>query len=100
MSVYAVGLISIHDRQRYERYRRRFMDVLLPFGGRLLAADERPRLIRGAFARDKVILIEFDDDQAFHRWFESPEYRSIALDREAAATGEILLVNGVGEAAP
>jgi uncharacterized protein (DUF1330 family) len=93
LSVYALALITIEEREAYERYAARFLDVLRPFGGRLLAADEAPLAIEGDPCFEKVVLVEFNDEQAFRRWFDSPAYREIAKDRRAGSTGAILLVH-------
>jgi uncharacterized protein (DUF1330 family) len=39
MTVYALAQISITDREAYDRYQARFMEVFMKFNGRLLAAD-------------------------------------------------------------
>lgn len=95
MSVYVVAQLSIHDRARYERYVSQFMRVLAGFDGRLLAADESPAVVEGAWPYQKVILLEFPDRGAFERWGSSPEYTEIARDRLAATTGCVLLVSGI-----
>lgn len=96
MTIYVVGQISIHDRAQYDRYVSRFMPVLVQYGGRLLAADERPEVVFGKWDRQKFILLEFEDKESFVRWENSVEYREIAKDRIAATEGSVLLVRGVG----
>jgi uncharacterized protein (DUF1330 family) len=95
MTVYALAQISIHDRARYDRYVARFMDVFQRFEGRLLAADESPVVVEGAWAHKKVILMAFPDRTAFEQWANSPEYQEIAKDRIASTTGTVLLVAGL-----
>ncbi|MFZ5608954.1 MAG: DUF1330 domain-containing protein [Pseudomonadota bacterium] len=95
MTVYAIAQIAIHDRPRYERYLARFMPVLTQYGGRLLAADEAPTVVAGAWPYHKLILLAFPDQAAFARWEASSEYQDIAKDRVAATEGVILLVRGV-----
>ena len=92
---YVVAEMSIHDRDRYDRYARQFLQVLRPFSGRLLAADERPVTIEGDWRVDKVVLLEFPDRAAYHAWASSPEYRRIAEDRLASTSGHALLVAGI-----
>jgi uncharacterized protein (DUF1330 family) len=94
VTVYGVGLLTIHDRERYARYAAGFMDVLERYGGRLLAADSQPTLIEGEWERERVVLLEFDDADAFERWWSSPEYREISGDRIASTTATVLLVSG------
>lgn len=96
MSAYVIAEISIHDRPRYERYVAGFMPVLKQYGGRLLAADEKPQVMEGGWNGDKLILMEFADRESAQRWATSPEYRAISIDRVAATDGLALLVTGVG----
>src|SRR6266436_4693507 len=96
MMVYAIAQISITDRELYDRYQARFMEVFRRFKGRLLAADERPLVLEGTWDRQKVILMSFPDENAFHEWARSPDYEAISRDRKAASDGVVLLVKGIG----
>jgi uncharacterized protein (DUF1330 family) len=95
VTVYAIAQLSIHDRVRYDRYVAAFMPVLMKYGGRLLAADERPEIVEGHWTGDKVILIAFPDRDTFRMWATSAEYRDISKDRLAATEGVVLLVRGL-----
>ena len=95
MTVYALAQLKITDRRVYERYRNGFMRTLKPFGGRLLAADERPELVEGEWDGDKVVLIAFDCEAMFRAWMHSPEYERIAADRRAGSHGPVFLIKSV-----
>jgi len=95
MTVYVLAQLSIFDRDAYDRYQARFMEVMRPFQGKVLAADEKPELIEGAWDKDKVVLLAFPDREAYLAWAESPEYQEIAKDRKAGASAVILLVRGL-----
>ena len=95
MAAYILAQLTIHDRARYDRYVAGFMDVLIRFDGRLLAADESPEVMEGSWPHEKVVLIEFKDREAALRWATSPEYRRIAVDREASTVATVLLLSGV-----
>ena len=92
MSVYVIAQISITDREAYNRYQARFLDVFEKFRGQLLAADEKPEVVEGDWPHEKVILMKFPDKEAFREWAYSPEYREIARDRQAGSEGVFLLV--------
>lgn len=95
MSVYALAQLRIHDAERYGRYMSRFMPVLEKHNGKLLAADEAPRVLEGQWwDRNKVVLMEFADTAAFRAWATSPEYTEIAEDRKAGADAVVLLIKG------
>ncbi len=95
MTVYAIAQITIHDRPRYQRYVAAFMPILVKYGGRLLAADERPEVVEGEWTGSKVIVMAFPDRDTFTRWAGSPEYTEISVDRLAATEGVVLVVRGV-----
>jgi uncharacterized protein (DUF1330 family) len=101
MTVYALAQLRIHDRGRYERYMNnfvaRFTEVFGKFGGKMLAADDAPRVLEGEWwDRNKVVLMEFPDADAFTAWAASPEYNEIAVDRKAGAEAVVLLIRGSG----
>lgn len=100
MAVYAVIQLRIHDRERYNRYMGAFVanyaEVFGKFGGKLLAADDAPRVLEGEWwDRNKVVLMEFPDAAAFSAWATSPEYNAIAVDRVAGAEAVVLLIKGL-----
>ena len=94
MSLYVIAQISITDREAYNRYQAKFLDVFRKFKGELLAADEKPEVIEGDWNREKVVLMRFPDKEEFEAWAFSPEYREIAKDRRAGSEGVFLLVKG------
>jgi uncharacterized protein (DUF1330 family) len=99
MTVYALAQLRIHDAERYGRYMSRFMPVLEKYNGKLLAADETPRVLEGQWwDRTKVVLMAFADSAAFRAWATSPEYTEIAEDRKAGADAVVLLIKGFASA--
>ena len=95
VTVYAIAQLTIHDRDRYQRYVAAFMPILAKYGGLLLAADEHPEVTEGQWDGDKVVLMAFPDRETFMTWLTSPEYREIASDRLAAADTTGILVRGL-----
>jgi len=96
MSVYAIAQLKITDRATYDRYQAKFMGVMKRFQGRLLAADENPKVLEGKWERDKVVLLSFPDEAAFQQWADSPEYQEISKDRKAGSEAVVLLLKGIG----
>jgi uncharacterized protein (DUF1330 family) len=94
MTVYAIVQLKMTDRAAYDRYQARFFDVFRKFSGRLLSADENPAVLEGAWDHDKLVLMSFPDEAAFHDWADSPEYLEISRDRKAGAEGVVLLAKG------
>ncbi|MGZ5874289.1 MAG: DUF1330 domain-containing protein [Bradyrhizobium sp.] len=92
MTVYAIALLSIADRQRYGTYERGFVDIFSQYGGKLLAVDEAPTVKEGDWPYTRTVLIEFPTAEAFDAWFDSPEYQALAKHRHAASTGSIAVI--------
>jgi uncharacterized protein (DUF1330 family) len=82
------------DRAAYDRYQARFFEVFKKIKGRLLSADDRPAILEGAWDRDRLVLMSFPDETAYHAWADSPEYLEIAKGRKAGAQGIVLLAKG------
>jgi uncharacterized protein (DUF1330 family) len=95
VTVYAIAQLRFTDRNAYDRYQARFMDVFRRHRGTLLAADESPEVVEGSWDRDKVVLMSFPDEAAFRSWSESPEYQEISADRRAGADTVVLLAKGL-----
>lgn len=95
MTVYAVAQLRFTDRAAYGRYQARFMEVFTRFAGRLLAADERPQVAEGEWPYEKLVLMSFPDEAAFHAWADSPAYRDISRDRLAGTEAVVVLARGI-----
>jgi uncharacterized protein (DUF1330 family) len=66
LTVYVIVQLKMTDRAAYDRYQARFFDVFRKFSGRLLSADETPAVLEGVWDRDKLVLMSFPDEAAFH----------------------------------
>ncbi|HEX7562791.1 MAG TPA: DUF1330 domain-containing protein [Bradyrhizobium sp.] len=47
MTVYALALLNIADRERYGVYQSGFMEIFSRYSGKLLAVDEAPTVKEG-----------------------------------------------------
>lgn len=94
MTVYVIVQLKINDRAAYDRYQARFFGVFKKFNGRLLSADENPKIVEGTWDRDKLVLMSFPDEAAYRAWADSPEYLEISRDRKAGASAIVLLAKG------
>lgn len=94
MSCYFVARIQIRDEAEYARYLARCDEVFARFGGRYLALDLAPIPLEGEPEAGRAVLIEFPDEAAFYRWYDSPEYREILAHRLKGAKCTASLVRG------
>jgi uncharacterized protein (DUF1330 family) len=54
-------------------------------------------VLEGTWDHDRLVLMSFPDEAAFHAWADSPEYLEISRDRKAGADGIVLLAKGFGQ---
>ena len=95
MTVYLIAELKFTDRAAYDRYQARFLPVFKRFNGRLLAADESPRVLEGTWPREKLVMMSFPDEAECLRFATDPEYLEISKDRKAGADAVVLLVRGL-----
>jgi uncharacterized protein (DUF1330 family) len=100
MTVYAVALLKITDREAYGAYERGFMDAFTPYGGRMLAADDAITVVEGDWPYSRTVLIEFPDAATFDAWYHSPAYQVLVKLRTAASVAAISRVRALPNRAP
>ena len=96
MTVYLVGHIAIHDRERYAQYGAGFMPILEQYGGTIVAVTDAPTVLEGLADGRRLVILSFADQTAALTWYRSPEYQDIAKHRHAAAEAFILMTEGFG----
>lgn len=94
MTAYVIAQMTVHDRERYARYAGAVVSTLEPYEGRLLAVDEAPEVLEGAWGHRKVVLIAFPDRARAKAWADGPEYGAIIDDRRASSEAVGLIVQG------
>jgi len=95
VTVSAIARLTIHDRDRYDRYVAASMPVLRKLWRAAAgAADERPDVVERQWSADKVIVAAFPDRDAHATRGTSAEYQEISKDRVAATEGVVPLVRG------
>ena len=95
MSVYAIALINVKDRDEYSKYTEGFMKVFAQFEGELLSADEAPRVVEGKWPYARTVLMRFPTEQAFKAWFTSKAYEAITRHRLHSASANIALITAI-----
>ena len=94
MSTYFIARITIHDPAGYERYLEGFDEVFATFRGEVLAVDGSPVVLEGQWPCTRTVVIRFPERDEALRWYRSPDYQALARHRLAAATADIVLVEG------
>lgn len=95
MTVYVLAMLKFTDRAAYDRYQARFFSVFKKFNGRVLAADEKPKLLEGSWDREKVVILSFPDEAEAMRFMNDSEYNEFSKHRHAGAQTVSVLLKGL-----
>ncbi|MFL6138439.1 MAG: DUF1330 domain-containing protein [Frankiaceae bacterium] len=91
---YVVCDIDVTDPARYEDYKRLSTEAAQRYGARFLVRGGPVAVLEGEWRPARFVLLEFDDEEAARRWYDSPEYAEAKRVRQASATSSFLLVEG------
>ncbi|MEQ9519283.1 MAG: DUF1330 domain-containing protein [Parvibaculum sp.] len=89
MSVYAIGIIEIADKETYANYEAGFFEALAPHGGEIVAVDDEPTTIEGEPVTGRAVVLRFASQDKFNDWYNSDAYQKIAKFRFASSKGRI-----------
>ena len=95
MSVYLIAQLNSHDRETYANYEAGFMQIFAQFKGKLLSVEEAPFEVEGEWPHTRTVLIEFPTKSDADAWYHSEAYQSLAKHRQAASTGNIVMLKGL-----
>lgn len=95
MAVYVVSRLSIQDAQSMQRYVDQVVPVVQAFGGKYLVRGSKVRALEGRWESDRMVVLEFPDEEGAMKWYHSPEYRPLRDLRQSSAQAVILLADGV-----
>jgi uncharacterized protein (DUF1330 family) len=96
MPAYVAVQVVIEDPVSYERYKKLTPGSLEPFGGRFLARGGATEALEGTWKPERFVLLEFPSAERARAWWSSPEYAEAKKLRQASATTQMLLIEGVG----
>jgi uncharacterized protein (DUF1330 family) len=95
MSVFAIAQSRIKDQAALDAYVALAVPTLHEHGVEVLVFDEAPKVVEGTIDRPRTVILKFDSEEAFYRWYDSPEYQAAKQLREGAADGTFILTNGL-----
>jgi len=95
MPVYVVAELTITDRAEYARYEAGFLPIWQKYRGELLAVEETPTVLEGAWPHTRTVLLRFPDATEAERWYRSPEYQALAQHRWNASRANVALLTGL-----
>ena len=95
MTVYAIAQGRIENRDAFNEYVALAVPTLEAHNVKVLALDEAPTMVEGETEFPRTVILEFENTDAFHRWYNSVEYQAARAHRLNVSVGTFILVNGV-----
>lgn len=95
MAAYLIVNVDVKDPARYQEYVRAVPATLVPFGGRFLVRGGRAVTLEGTFEPKRMVVIQFDSVELARAWWESAAYAAPRAIRQATATTDLILVEGL-----
>ncbi len=91
---YVIARVTVHDAEAYGRYAALAPEAMKKYGARVLARGGRWEALEGE-ARERNVVLEFDDYETAKAYFASAEYQLARSYRLGAADFDLTLVEGV-----
>ena len=95
MTAYVLVDIEIQDPARYEQYKALAPPAIAAHGGRYLARGGRTEVLEGTWSPRRAVILEFPSVEKAKAWWASAEYAEGKALRQACATTNMIIVEGV-----
>ena len=92
---YVIADIDVTDPDAYEDYKRLSTLAAELYGARFLVRGGAVERLEGDREPQRLVLLEFEDEDTARRWYDSPEYAEARAVRQRAADSSLVLVSGV-----
>jgi len=95
MPAYIIARVDITDREQYLHYLKATPSIIEKYGGRAIARSTEPITLEGPEETRRIVILQFPSIAKAKEFYHSPEYQEARKLREGAATGELIVIDGV-----
>jgi uncharacterized protein (DUF1330 family) len=95
MAAYFVVEINVTDPEVYAEYSKLVPSTIERYGGRFLVRGGATQTIEGDWQPQRFVIVEFENEEQFKRWYSSPEYTEARNIRFKSSTAQAILAQGV-----
>jgi uncharacterized protein (DUF1330 family) len=95
MPAYVVVNVEVHDKTRYEEYKALAPASIAAHGGRYLARGGPAEVLEGEYQPRRFVILEFPTAERARTWWACEEYARAKALRQASATTDMILVEGL-----
>ena len=94
MTAYLIADIQIHDTEKFMEYVKLVPACIEKHGGKYRVRGGEPEAREGNWQPQRVVMIEFPSRENAEAFLTDPDYEPVAAIRHAAATTNLVIVNG------
>jgi uncharacterized protein (DUF1330 family) len=94
MPAYVIGDIEVVDQPVYEDYRKQVPGVVSKYGGKFIVRGGKVEALEGGWTPKRMVVLEFPTMEQALKWYRSPEYAPLIKQRQKAAKGKVIIVDG------
>jgi uncharacterized protein (DUF1330 family) len=94
MPAYMVARVNVKDPVQYEEYKKLAPIAINKYGGEYLTRGGAMDTLEGEPETHRVVIVKFPDYETAQKFYDSPEYTRAKAERENAATGQFIILDG------
>jgi uncharacterized protein (DUF1330 family) len=95
MRAFMIFQENLHDREKFEAYRKVVMPTLAPFSGKFLVRGGQSTVIEGEWPCERTVIVEFPSRADAEGWYNSPAYQEVLPLRLSSTTCNAIIIDGV-----
>ena len=96
MTVYAIAMINMRNREWLPNYSDKADVLIAKYGGRYVVRGVQPEQIEGKnILPDIIVILEFPSLETAKAWHSDPDYQDLIEVRNKGSDTDFLLVQGV-----
>jgi len=95
MPAYVVAEIDVHDKVRYEDYKKMSPISIQAFGGRFIVRGAPTETLEGDWSPKRFVMLEFPSVEVAKKWWSSQEYAKAKRLRQETSYTDMIVVEGL-----
>ncbi len=95
MTAYIIARVNVTDPEKYKNYIALSPAAIAAAGGKFLARGGEVVDLEGPPETNRVVIVEFPSLEAAQKFYDSDLYVAAKKEREGAAEGQFIIVDGV-----
>jgi len=95
MAAYLIARVNVTDPEKYKNYTALSPAAIAAFGGKFLARGGETETFEGDEENNRMVIVEFENMEKAREFYHSDQYVAARAEREGAADGQFIIVEGI-----